>query len=91
MQSTEIMKPTEFKIIKAELLREEGYKGVSDFKNHPVYLHFENDFRTEVKYLTRNEAEQLFESLRTVLTALDHAENFRRCYELRKKRVPDHL
>jgi len=68
------MRPTEFKIIKAELLREEGYKGVSDFKNHPVYLHFENDYRTEIKYLTRHEAEQLFESLRDALTQLDRRE-----------------
>ncbi len=55
------MRPHEYKKISAEVVR--PIEGINEFKDHPIYLHFENEFSSEVKYLTAHEAQRLLTSL----------------------------
>ena len=66
------MKPHEYKRISVEVVRH--INGANEFKDHPIYLHFENEFNTEVKYLTRNEAERLLSSLIMAIDKYDRQE-----------------
>ena len=65
-------KEYEYQVVEAVIIPQMvQHQGVTDFKEHPVYIHFLTKNSSVIKYLTKEEAEALSASLFQCLQELD--------------------